>query len=77
MQQLLFGPCYRKMSDENARKIKLRRAGGKEENSEEQSPEEENYEKSSGENDKSNMKLVEVIPAERTFRVENKMVIYI
>jgi hypothetical protein len=63
------------MSDENAKKIMSRRAGGKEENSEEQSPEDEiSPEESSGENNKSNMKLVEVIPAERTFRVENKMV---
>lgn len=75
MQQLLFGPCFRKMSDENARKIKLRRAGGNDESSEEQTPEDEiSPEENSGETNKSNMKLVEVIPAERTFRVENKMV---
>jgi hypothetical protein len=73
MQQLLFGPCYRKMSEDKAKKIRLRRAGGKDENSEDQTPVEENSE-SPDENNKSNMKLIEVIPAERTFRVENKMV---
>lgn len=77
MQQLLFGPCYRKMSDDKAKKIRSRRAGGNDENSDELTPEEENSEDSHDENNRSNMKLVEVIPAERVFRVENRTVICI
>jgi len=63
------------MSEEKAKKIRLRRAGGKEENSEDKYIEDEgNFDDSPDDYDKPNNKLVEVLPAVRTFRVENTMV---
>jgi hypothetical protein len=64
MQQLLFGPCFRKLSKEKAEKLQYRKKKS--------SSEEEDM--SSGEEElgrKDDNKLIEVVPSERTFKVDN------
>ena len=70
MQQLLFAPCYRKLSKEKAAKLKSRSPKQENENDEISISEDDTSEEEikSGNKDDS---LVEVLAPERTFRVEN------
>jgi hypothetical protein len=73
MAQLLFAPCKRKLSKEKADKIKNRRIKIDSENIENESKYYEDSDESPIEVDdeKNSKKEVELLPRERTFRVEN------
>lgn len=75
MQQLLFGPCYRKISKEKHAKIKSRiRQHNEDEKINSYDQEDINEETGEDLEENNSGQKVEVLPAERTFKVENTFV---